>query len=95
LAKKKQKIFKYNQDDILEILTEYLAEENGFNTFQSNAMSVGNVDEDLRLIAVIGDLEDDDISKLDLDEIDKSMDYNGFHSGLNENFYFNPKDYKK
>ncbi|MFB5284683.1 hypothetical protein [Peribacillus sp. Hz7] len=90
---KKRKVFKYNQDDILEILMEYLAEENGFNTFQSKAMLAGNVDEGIRLIAVIGDLEDDDICKLDLDKVDKENDFNGTHSNLDENFYF--KDNKK
>lgn len=74
-----RKIFKYNEDDILEILSEYLAEENDFNTFQSRELLLGTPDKDLRLIAVVSDLEDDDIAKLDLEDIDKKMDYNGSH----------------
>lgn len=75
----KRKIFKYNEDDILEILSEYLAVENGFNTFQSRTLLLGTPGKDLRLIAVVGELEDDDIMNLDLEEIDKKMDYNGSH----------------
>jgi len=75
----KRKIFKYNEDDILEILSEYLAGENGFNTFQSRTLLLGTPGKDLRLIAVVGELEDDDITNLDLEDIDKEMDYNGSH----------------
>ena len=78
-VKEKRKVFKYNEDDILEILSEYLAEENGFDTFRSKTILKGTPNKDLRLIAVIGELEDDDIGKLDLDDIDKSIEFNGSH----------------
>lgn len=29
----KRKIFKYNEDDILEILSEYLGDKTGFDTY--------------------------------------------------------------
>ncbi len=90
----KRKVYKYNQDDILEILTEHLAEKGGFNTFQSRAILLGSPDKNLRLITVVGELDDDDINDIDLDELDKSMDYNGTHSNLDERFYFNPNDKK-
>ncbi|MGO4185806.1 hypothetical protein AB4Z17_32230 [Paenibacillus sp. TAF43_2] len=77
--KNKRKTFKFNEDDILEILTEYLAEENGFETFQSRAILLGRPGKDLRLISVIVDLEDDDISKLDLEDIDNKIEFNGSH----------------
>ncbi|QOR65954.1 hypothetical protein IM538_19445 [Cytobacillus suaedae] len=94
MAKMKRKVYKYNQDDILEILTEHLAEEGGFETFQSKAIFLGTPGKDLRLITVVGELDDDDINEIDLDEIDKSMDYNGSHSDLDESFYLNPNDKK-
>ncbi|MGO4548924.1 hypothetical protein AB4Z29_29460 [Paenibacillus sp. 2TAB23] len=75
----KRKTFKFNEDDILEILTEYLAEENGFETFQSRAILLGTPGKDLRLISVIVDLENDDISKLDLEDIDNKIKFNGSH----------------
>ncbi|MEH7073788.1 hypothetical protein [Neobacillus drentensis] len=78
-VKDKRKVFKYNEDDILELLSEYLADENGFDTFRSKTILKGTPNKDLRLIAVIGELEDDNISKLDLDDIDKSIEFNGSH----------------
>ncbi|MGF9977303.1 hypothetical protein [Viridibacillus arvi] len=75
----KRKIFKYNEDDILEILSEYLSEENGFDTFYSRSIILGTPGKDLRLVAVIGDLDDINIAKLNLEEIEKESDYNGTH----------------
>jgi hypothetical protein len=76
---KKRRFFKLNEDDILEILTEHLAEKYKFDTFQSKAIILGSIEKDLRLIAAIGDLEDDEISKLDLESIDKLIEFNGDH----------------
>ena len=78
-VKSKRKFFKFNEDDILEILSEYLASENGFDTFQSKAILIGHQNKDLRLIAVVGDLEDDELGTLDLEHIGTKMDFNGSH----------------
>jgi len=75
----KRKVFKLNEDDILEILSEHLAEESGFDTFQSQAILLGTPGNDLRLVAVVGDLEDDEISGIDLEEMDIELNYNGSH----------------
>ncbi|WP_256711036.1 hypothetical protein [Paenibacillus sp. FSL A5-0031] len=40
---------------------------------------MGTQGKDLRLISVIGDLEDDDISKLELEDIDNKTVFNGTH----------------
>lgn len=56
-----RKYFKYNEDDILEILTEYIAKD-------SSAKLLVDEDDNVRLIAVIGDL----------DELDKKINYNGY-----------------
>lgn len=90
----KRKIFKYNEDDIIEILSEYLGDKTEFDTYQSKAMLLGTPGKDLRLIAVIGDLDDDDIAKLNLEDIDNEMDYNGTHSDLDARFLFKGKDIK-
>ncbi|MFC5529789.1 hypothetical protein [Cohnella yongneupensis] len=71
--------FKFNSDDILEILTEYLAEKHGFGTFQSKAILLGDQSNGIRMVAIIGELEDDEIMKTDLEELDKDMKYNGDH----------------
>lgn len=88
----KRKILKYNEDDILEILTEYLATENGFDTFQSKSIILGTPGKDLRLVTVISDEDDDEISKLNLEEIDKESDFNGTHSDLDGRFLFEDKN---
>ncbi|MCK1998918.1 hypothetical protein MPH47_17110 [Psychrobacillus psychrodurans] len=89
----KRKIFKYNEDDILEILSEYLATENGFDTFQSKSVILGTPGMNLRLVSVISDV-DDDITKLNLEEIDKESVYNGTHSDLDDRFLFKDKNKK-
>ncbi|XEC96693.1 hypothetical protein AB6A23_09235 [Paenibacillus tarimensis] len=76
---RKKEIFKYNEDDILEILTEYLAENMGFETFGSKAMIIGTPGKDLRLIAVIGELDDESVDEVDLLELDMRTEYNGSH----------------
>ncbi|MED4462073.1 hypothetical protein [Metabacillus fastidiosus] len=90
----KRKIFKYNEDDILEILSEYLAEETRFDTYQSTAILLGTPGKDLRLIAVIGSEDDDDITKLNLEDIDNEVNYNGTHSDLDDRFLFKGKNIK-
>lgn len=46
MTKKKRKIIKFNQVDILEILTEHIAEENGFDTWHSKLILLGSPDKD-------------------------------------------------
>lgn len=75
------KYFKYNQDDILEILTEYIAKEHGYGTFYSKAELKGSVGNDLRLLMAVGTLDEDEIvEKVDLEQLDKKMDFNGSHT---------------
>ena len=74
------KYFKYNEDDILELLTEALAKENSYGTFYSKSKLLGTSGNDLKLIAVIGELDDDDkIQSINLEEVDKNMGFNGSH----------------
>ena len=84
--KTERKFIKYNEDDILEILTEYLAEKEGFETFQSRAIFFGPPGKDLRLIGVIDELESE-LTDINLEKIDESMDYNGDHHDLPEQFH--------
>lgn len=74
-----RKVFKYNEDDMLEILSEYLADANGFDTFSSRSILFGAPGKDLRLISVIGELGDNEILNLDFQELDRQMDFNGTH----------------
>ncbi|MED4402587.1 hypothetical protein ABET41_09680 [Metabacillus fastidiosus] len=87
----KRKIFKYNQDDILEILSKYLGDKTEFDTYQSTAILLGTPGKGLRLIAVVGSEDDDDITKLNLENIDNKVDCNGTHSDLDDGFLFKNK----
>lgn len=75
----KRQYFKYNQDDILEILTEHLAETNGFDTFSSRATLIVDDDDNVRLVAAIGELDDEKIRNINLNELDETLEYNGTH----------------
>jgi len=80
----KQMIFKYDEEDILEILSEYLAKKNDFETFNSKSAFLGTPGKNLRLISVIDD-EKSDLSDTNLSEIDKQINFNGDHSFLEKN----------
>jgi hypothetical protein len=88
-----RKIFKLNEDDILEIISEQLAEEAGFGEFSSRTQLFGAVGKDLRIVSVI----DSDNSKLlkdiDMKEIDEKTEFNGSHSFLENNPKFNLDNY--
>lgn len=99
--KKDIKYFKYNEDDILEIITEYLAGIEGMTSFRAKAAIFGKPQKDLRIICAIMDISDSDcieaLNNIDLQEIDKSMDFNGTHKPENyisrDKFLkLNPKD---
>lgn len=89
---KEKKYFKLNEDDILEILTEHLALQHGIDEFYARAIIIGKTGEDLRMVAVIGESEDNSIAKDDLNKIDKEIDFNGFHTNMK---YINPENFLK
>ena len=74
-----RKVYKLNEDDILEILSEHLAKKSKFDTFRSRSLLIGEAEKDSRLISVIRDIEDVEIRVLDLEEIDKRTEFNGDH----------------
>ena len=74
----KKKYFKYNKDDILEILTETLALENGFGTFSSNSDLIVENGE-IFFIGVIGELEDEEVDNINLEKLYSETPYNGTH----------------
>ncbi|MGU3397281.1 hypothetical protein ACNHOZ_24205 [Priestia sp. D51] len=74
-----RKYIKYNEDDILEILSEYLYTDCETETIQSKAALIGEPGKDLRFVAVVGDGEDDEIAEVDLEDIDRTIEFNGSH----------------
>ena len=85
--KKKQllKIKKLNQDDILEILIEHFWGEDCADLLNAKATILGFPNEDLRAVCVFGDVNNFEISKLDLGKIDAENDFNGYHAFLERN----------
>ncbi|MED3954657.1 hypothetical protein P4603_21440 [Priestia aryabhattai] len=75
----KRKYFKYNEEDILEILSEYLYADCNSETIGSKAILLGEPGKDLRLVAVVGDGEDEKLYETDLEEVDQKIDFNGSH----------------
>lgn len=86
----KIELYKLNQDDILEILTEYLAQLNGLDTFSSKAIIIGTPNKDLRVITAVGELEEENLYSLDLEEVDRKIDFNGSHANTKG---VNPEDF--
>jgi len=74
-----KKYFKYNKYDMLEIITEALAVQQGFGTFNSNSKLIVD-DGEIFFIGIIGELEDFEINSMDLNELYEKMEYNGTHS---------------
>lgn len=78
-----RKYFKYNTDDILEILVETLAERNGFKTFSTHSDLFYECDGDEEkfwFVGVIGDLGDPGVTLTNLVELYKNMQHNGSHT---------------
>ncbi len=75
---------KLDCDDIMEILLEYYQEK--FEDCEySKGVFLGTPDNELRFIAVFGKMIDNDIKEIDLEKIDKEMEYNGEHAFLRNN----------
>jgi len=75
---------KLDADDILEILLEYYQEQFE-NTTLAKWIILGTPENDLRFIGAFGKENDPNFNSVDLEEIDKIMDYNGDHSSLKNN----------
>ena len=71
--------FKYNKDDILEIVTEALAQENGLGTFNARADLVIDNGE-IFFVGAIGELENSEVDTVDLKKLFSEMAYNGTHA---------------
>lgn len=79
-----KKYIKLDADDIMEILLEHYQEQFTDSDYSKGIM-LGTPDNELRFIAVFGKIEDEEIQKIDLEELDKKMDYNGDHAFFRRN----------
>ena len=72
-------LFKLNEDDILEIVSEYVAEKTGIKEFSTKSIALGAPSKDLRIIVAVST---ESLSDIDLQSVDNEMEYNGEHSKI-------------
>ena len=71
-----RKFFKFNEQDILEIVTWYIADKNISEKFLSRCELV--IDNgDVFYVGVFGDTEDEEIKNIDLRKTYDEIEYNG------------------
>lgn len=75
--------FKLNSDDILSIVKDELAKEVDFQEGHTAKLNFIENEKGLRIVAVFGDL-DDSLKDIDLHEVDKEIDFNGYYSSRPE-----------
>lgn len=73
-------LFKLNEDDILEIVSEYVAQKTDIKEFSSKSIALGTPSKDLRIIVAVSG---ESLSDIDLVSLDKEIEYNGEHSRIN------------
>ena len=76
----KVKFFKLNEDDILEIISEYVAQKTGIKEFSSKSIALGLPSKDLRIVVAVSNQS---LSDIDLINVDKEIEFNYEHSGVN------------
>ncbi len=69
--------FKLNRDDILSIVKDYLANEVTFKDGHTSTLNFMGNNEGIRIVAVFGDIDSTNIEQIDLEEIDKKIEFNG------------------
>ena len=82
----KRQYFKLNEDDILGIVSDYLSTQVDFNTFNSRVSFVENEDNEYRIIAAYGELEDESIDEIDFEVLDKTLKFNSERSTMTKEF---------
>ena len=71
---KTPKVFKFSEDNILKMLTEYIAEKIGIEEFSAKAILLGTSGEDLRYVSIIADASLD-LEQSDLINIDNNYSF--------------------
>lgn len=73
-----RKIYKLNEDDILEIVSEYLAAKDMYTEYQFKSQLLGTTGVDLRFVMIIDDHEGE-IESCEILSADLETDFNGDH----------------
>lgn len=73
------KYIKLDKDDILEILLEHFQDQ--FEDAEyAEGIILGTSEKELRFIGVFGNYDNDEIRNVNLEEVDRNMEYNGDHA---------------
>ena len=96
MMEKKRHYFKLNEDDILNIVNDYINSTMEDSTCQTRLQFLS--DEGHTIIAVTGELDDIALANLDLKEYAKTVEYNGEYSKLTSDYFIDlekPNDAKQ
>ena len=77
------KFYKLCEDEILDIINDYLCQINNYENSQSKLLILGTPNKDLRVLAAITPNSEDQLDELDLEKVDEELEYNGEKSSLN------------
>ena len=75
---------KLDIDDIIEIILEHFQEQFE-NSEYAKGIILGSPDNELRFIGAFGNQNNHELAHINLEEIEKNMDYTGDHSFLKNN----------
>lgn len=75
--------YKLSEEDILDIINDYLSQKSNYKTLQSKLLVLGTPNKDLRVLAAITPRTEGELDNLDLVKIDEELEYNGEKSSLN------------
>ncbi|MFJ8264278.1 hypothetical protein ACIQ4I_20440 [Rummeliibacillus sp. NPDC094406] len=82
----KHQYFKLSEDDILGIISDYLSEQVNFGTFNSRIEFVENENNEYRIIAAYGEIDDESIDEIDFKVLDETLQFNGERSTMPKEF---------
>lgn len=94
MKKKSQAYFKLSADDVLSIVNDYLAEKISWGTYNSKLSFILDDDKDIRVIAAYGDINDQGIDTINLEKLDKEIDFNVEVSTLPDSSLLKPQNFQ-
>ena len=72
----KRTYYKLNEEDVMEIVSEHLAEQAGYKTFGTNTRIFSD-GKSWNMVIAIGEAEDFEIHRMDMEKLNRVLDYFG------------------
>lgn len=88
----KRTYYKLNEEDVMEIVSEYLAEQAGYKTFGTNTRIFSD-GESWNMVIAIGEADDMGIHRIDMEKLNSELEYNGTHG--QPGYWQSDKDIKR